>query len=471
MSKYKRLGNNTLLVFIGNIGSKLIALFMLPFYTTWLSVEDYGVSDIVMIYASFFLGIITLSISESIFIFPKDQITSVQKKYFSSGLFFTLCCFLVTAVLFFIANRICFFFDISNTFTRYTWVIYLVILAMFLQQFLQQFTRSIDKLKVYASSGIILTLCIAFFAFMLIPKYGVLGFIYGQIISYFLTFFYSFIASKSYSYLSKKFISKISYKEMIIYSAPLIPNGIMWWLVSSVNRPIMEASIGVYAIGIFAVANKFPSIVSMVYTVFANSWQISVLEEFKKEGFQNFYNKVLQIIFSFIIVASCLITILSEKIVIFFADEKFLDAWRLIPILTLAILFSSLSSFVGTVFSAVRQSKYYFYSSIFGAIASVLFNLILIPFLGIIGAAIAVVLSHLVMALVRIIYSWKFVEIENYFRYINMIIINLIVIFVALNTELLSIKISAFIVSITLLLFINRNLKSNFIQLIQRYKK
>ena len=54
MNKYKRLGKNTFLVFIGNTGSKLIALVMLPFYTSWLSVEDYGVTDIINVYVSFF---------------------------------------------------------------------------------------------------------------------------------------------------------------------------------------------------------------------------------------------------------------------------------------------------------------------------------------------------------------------------------------------------------------------------------
>ena len=57
MNKYKRLGKNTLLVFIGNAGSKLIGLVMLPFYTSWLSVEDYGVTDIINVYVSFWLAL------------------------------------------------------------------------------------------------------------------------------------------------------------------------------------------------------------------------------------------------------------------------------------------------------------------------------------------------------------------------------------------------------------------------------
>ena len=52
MNKYKRLGKNSLLVFIGSIGSKLLAILMLPFYTAWLSVENYGDIDLVGTYVS-----------------------------------------------------------------------------------------------------------------------------------------------------------------------------------------------------------------------------------------------------------------------------------------------------------------------------------------------------------------------------------------------------------------------------------
>lgn len=50
MARYSRLGKNTVLVFIGNAGSKLVGLLMLPFYTRCLSVEDYGTTDIINVY-------------------------------------------------------------------------------------------------------------------------------------------------------------------------------------------------------------------------------------------------------------------------------------------------------------------------------------------------------------------------------------------------------------------------------------
>ena len=53
--RYTRFRNNTILVIIGNIGSKLMSFIMLPFYTRWLPIEGYGTVDIINIYVSFLI--------------------------------------------------------------------------------------------------------------------------------------------------------------------------------------------------------------------------------------------------------------------------------------------------------------------------------------------------------------------------------------------------------------------------------
>jgi O-antigen/teichoic acid export membrane protein len=78
MGKYSRLGKNTFLVLIGQTGSKLIGFLMLPFYTSWLSVEDYGTIDIINVYVILLLSIGTACIAESIFIFPKGRLISIK---------------------------------------------------------------------------------------------------------------------------------------------------------------------------------------------------------------------------------------------------------------------------------------------------------------------------------------------------------------------------------------------------------
>lgn len=443
---------------------------MLPFYTRWLSVSDYGLTDIIGVYASFLLGIISCCIAEAIFIFPKDQDRRTQSEYFSSGVTFAFGMFAVFAILFAATQRIAGIYNIHNTFVDYIWLTYGLVVSQILQQVFQQFTRSIDHMMVYGMAGIIQTALTACFAFLMIPRWGVNGFIISQMSANSLTALYSFVVSRSYRYYSIKSISKYRCKEMLKYSIPLIPNGIMWWLVGALNRPIMEANVGLHGIGLFAIANKFPGILTMLFGVFATSWQISVMEEYGKEGFSKFYNKIFRAIFLGVFELFIIITLCSHLMVILFTTPNFYEAWKFIPLLTLGSLLSAMSGMGGMVFSAVKKSKYYFYSSVWGAAVAVVANFFFIPLWGILGAGIAVVLSFFTLAASRIIYAWQYVHVTQLSRYFAMLAVSMVS---AASAFLL--KGAWFYVTnsviFVIMLIINKDLKKDFVKIAKKIKR
>lgn len=424
MGKFSRLGKNTFFVFVGNIGSKLIGLLMLPFYTRWLSVEDYGITDIIIVYTTLLFSVVGGGLSDAIFIFPKSQNRNVQKQFYSSGVIGAFVLFLITAGIFGIIDIFSTVKLWDNSFTNYLWWIYLFLLSMFVQQFIQQFCRSIDKIKIYSFTGIIQTLGVALFSFFLIPKWGIYGFIISQFVANFIASLYSFIASYSYEYFKISFFRKRRLIEMLRYSIPLIPNGVMWWLVSALSRPIMENTLGLHSIGIFAVANKFPGLLSMLFAVFMSAWQISVIEEFAKPGYQEFYNKVFRSFVNLLFVVFIIISMFSLNFVKILTADEYLAAAKYIPLLTLGALFSGISTIVGCNFSATRESKFYFYSSIWGAVSSVIANLLLIPIFHIWGAALSIVISFAVMMLSRSVYARKYVTIMHKGYYLLLLLLS-----------------------------------------------
>ena len=430
MNKYKRLGKNTFLVFIGNTGSKLIALVMLPFYTSWLSVEDYGVTDIINVYVSFLVSIVSCCIAESIFIFPKGQKVEKQKQYFSSGIVFVLQAFFVSFLLFGTVDVVSSMYGFSNSFTNYLWLIYGLMVATLLQQFLQQFTRSIDKMIVYGMAGIVLTLLTAICSFVLIPLEGVLGYVLSLILANLFTGVYSFLFSGSYKYCSLASVNNECCREMLQYSVPLIPNGVMWWLVNALNRPVMETYVGLHGIGLFAVANKFPGIISMIFAIFVSSWQISVLEEYGKDGYGSFYNKIFRGVVLILLVLLVIVTFISKWLVSFFTSLDYLDAWIYIPVLTLGV---------------------------YGGLSSIVFNFLLIPLWGIWGAVLSVVLSFMVMSVSRVAYSWTYVKLTHIPRLLLMLLLTCIYIVSACLTGSANSLVAVFI-TIGLLLLLNCDL-------------
>ncbi|GGJ88991.1 lipopolysaccharide biosynthesis protein [Parabacteroides faecis] len=475
MNKYSRLGKNTGLIIVGNIGSRFISFFMLPFYTTWLSVKDYGIIDLIQVYTSFILSIISCCIYESIFVFPKGQKKEKQTTYFSSGIYYTILLFAITGILSFIFHFILVNNHVKNFYTTYSLYLYIIIFLSFTQTYTQQFSRSLNQMNIYALCGIIYTASMAISSIILLPIYGVYGFLIAQIVSLAISTIYTFLFGKMYKFINWSYIQKREYIEMLKYALPLIPNALIWWLILSFNRPVIESYIGLKAVGLFAVACKLPNMIGAFYNMFGTSWQISVLEEFNNSDYTYFFNRVCRFIVLGLVFISSLMCITSKWIISLLTSVEFIDAWIYIPILSLAILFSNISNFIGATFSAVKQSKYYFYSGIWGAISSIVFNFTLIPTYGLYGAAISMVLANFIILISRTIYSWKYVKIQNLFSYVIMIGINIIIAISVCIIDNLLIKSISIVIFLSILILANksviRDLYNNLILHFNQNKK
>ena len=408
--KYKRLAKNSFWTLLGNTGSKVLGFLLLPLYTRWLGTTGFGESDLVTTYSSFLAYLMTMCVSDSIFVFTKNEDAEKKKIYFSSAFFFVIVFLLLWLLIWGGLDVGLTFYNVRNSFADNLWLIYGVVFSTFLQQYCQQFILSLEKIKIYSFTGFIHSLLTFGFSYWLIPLMGVRGYILAIMYSNLFTAAYSFLFSKSFFYLSVKKIEYHCILEVLKYSIPLIPNGIMWWLVSALNRPVMEYSLGYSSIGIYAVASRFPSVIMMVFTIFSVAWNISVFEEYGKKDYEDFYKKTFRTLFLVIIVFASAFIALSELIVTIFAAPEFHEAWKYMVILIVGAVFSCLSSFFGTNFGVVKQSKYFFYSSIWGAITAIALNFVLIPPFGLWGAAISMMMSFVMMMYSRYLYSLKYVS-------------------------------------------------------------
>lgn len=434
MGRYTRLGKNTALVFIGTAGSKLMNLLMLPLYTRWLTVTDYGSTDLINTYAALMLGIISCSIFDAIFIFPKDQPKSIQKIYFSSGICFWLFGMALTAIASYAGNKIASDFHYTGFISEYLWYIYGILGISYVQNLCQQFLRAIDKMIVYSTTGIVATICTFGFSFLFVSGGGgVKGYVTAIILANSVALIYSIILGKLWKFFGIKYLSRKALIEMLKYSIPLIPNGLMWFLINAFNRPLLESYIGLAAVGIFAVAGRFPNLLNTVYLLFQQAWLISVLEEAKKPSYSEFYNKMLKIV----VVGQCFLAVLlafsAKWIIKIFTTEEFYSAWQYIPLLVVGVIFMNIATFVGSNFAVTRESRHYFYSTVWAGMASLVFNFALIPFLGLWGACWSMIISQAICMIARIKYSWKTVHITG----LRLYVFNFIFLFISISVSLL----------------------------------
>ena len=74
-----------------------------------------------------------------------------------------------------------------------------------------------------------------------------------------------------------------------------------------------------------------------------------------------------------------------------------------VPILTAGVYYNSLNSIIGAVFNAYNNSKFIFKTTVYGSVTNVVLNIPLVYLYGAMGAAIATLISYIVVWVVRVI--------------------------------------------------------------------
>ena len=78
--------------------------------------------------------------------------------------------------------------------------------------------------------------------------------------------------------------------------------------------------------------------------------------------------------FSFMVLAAIVLMWFSKFIITLFAAPEFIEAWKYMAIMIIGVVLSCMSSYFGSIFGPIKKSKYFFYSSIWGAIGSIALN-------------------------------------------------------------------------------------------------
>ena len=265
---------------------------------------------------------------------------------------------------------------------------------------------------------------------------GITGYFISIIISNIICNIFLIFRLKLWEYLIFGKCDIYLVKEMLIYSIPLIPNALMWWVMNASDRYIIAINLGVAANGLYAVANKIPTILSLLYSIFNQAWQLSAIEEADKKNKAEFYTSVFNIFSILMLIATSIILVCIKPVIQNFLSSEFSDSWKYVPFLLLAVVFTSFSSFLGMNYIAMKKTKGIFKTSLIGAMTNIILNLIMIPKIGLNGAAIATMISFFGVWIIRIYDTREFVLIKFNIKKLGLTIIIIFIQIIMLYTNL-----------------------------------
>lgn len=447
-TRRKYLFKNTFLFSIGSFGSKLISFFLVPLYTNILNTAEYGTIDLMTVIGAVFVPIISLNISEAIMRFSMDKDVD-KNNILSIGVTITVISIVFSLMSILIFNL----FEITSNFS--------VFLALYMMTFCSStiflcYLRGIEKLLDYSIISIIQSFSIAILniLFLIIFKMGINGYIIAYIISYFITIVLCLFRGNVFKTLKKFKIEKKLLKEMLKYSVPLIPNALMWWIMNSLDRVMVTSMIDVEANGIYAVSYKIPAILMTITTIFNQAWMFSAVKEKDSKDKNEYTTSVFKSLSTSVMTVSIFLLLILKILLKFYVGESFYTAWKYVPPLLVGTIFLTLGTFLSNEYTAHKDSRGFLISSTLGAIINLILNFIMIPRIGVMGAAIATCISYIVVFIFRVFDTKKYLKISykktKYFEEILLIFLASIVIYMENNFYVFNITLVLFIIIILL---------------------
>lgn len=465
-SKYKKLFSNTIIFGIGSFSSKILVLFLVPIYTNALTTSELGIADLLQQISNWLVPIVSLTVSEAITRFGLDKAYN-KKSVFTIGTILNVLGLLALLIImlftFAFGHRSA---SGDSTIDKIIFdnglILYLYVLMASLKLLFSYFIRAIEMVKLYAFVGILTTFSTLLFTVLLLLglKIGVTGYLLSIILSDFIAIVYMFFRAKLWKYFSLKQFDKSVTKQMLAYCVPLIPTQIMWLITNTSSALIVTVFLSDSANGILSAAYKIPNIISTVYTIFALAWNMSAVLEKDSDEQEKFYENVFECNQSVMYILSAVILVFLHLITNIWIGADFRESVLYAPILIYATIFTCFVTFMGTIYSVHKKSVRSLVTALISGGLNIVINLALVNFIGIYSAAIAALLSYLVVFIIRAVDCRKY---QPFDLHIKKLLINcfILALMCTLNYTVSKMPVLSYtLLSLCMIIVIAINLKS-----------
>ena len=420
--KLKELTKDTAIYGISTMLGRFLNFILVPFYTNVFSPSDYGVVILIYSYIAIFNIIFIYGLDAAFLKYAAFKDIGDEKDNFSTpfiSILFTSIVFCGLLVL--LKQPFAEFVELSANLN------YLIILSALILFFDANTVISFLKLRLERKAKLFSFIKIVSIFFNIILniflivklKWGIEAIFISNLAASVL----SFLLLIPTLFKNFKFgFHKVLFKRLIKFGLPYLPAGLGMMLVQVIDVPILEKLTDVKTVGIYKANYKLGIFMMLFVNMFQYAWQPFFLTNAKEENAKEIFSKVLTY---FTIVGSIMLVFLSlfiSDIVKFdFAGisiigAKYWEGLYIVPLILLAYLFNGMYVIFSAGIYIEEKSIYAPIVTGLGAFTNVVANYILIPQLNIMGAALATLLSYVIMATGYYIVTQKFYKI-NYDYY------------------------------------------------------
>lgn len=393
--------------FLGNVFTKLISFLLLPLYTKLIDPEVYGTYGVNTTIISLVVGIVYVAIWNSVFRFAAEEETD-EKRYevISAGMpvmwISSIACILVLLTI----NL---FWDLHDPGLVCAYAI-----ANGFQYFYGYVARSMKDNRIFIISG-----CINSTVNLLMNWIGISYLHQGIEVLY-----YSYIIGtitqvliieckyRTLKHFRIRYFQKVRLYPMMKFGGPLALNSVMQWLLTGLTQIMIAHMLGRYYNGLYSVAIKFATLISLVVSIFEYAWLELAYDIAKGDNSATTYAKTINVLFTVLMFGASALMIMIKVLFPYFIAKAYWESLPIIPYIVLYASANAFASFTASIYMSYKAVNMLTVSSLIAGMTNFLLLILFISKMGFHGALLALTVSSVLMMLIRVVGLHKMFDIK-----------------------------------------------------------
>ena len=464
----KRFFRDGFIYTLSSILTRGISIILFPIYVNILTPADYGILDYLQVLSSFLLIIVSFEVGQGLARFLPELVADRKqvKNYSSSALFFITVTFIFLGAAAFLSSKRLAVVLLGNE--DYAVLIKIVAVNILKNAVVNQIIIQLQaELKAFQSASLSFangTLNILFtILFLLVFKLGIVGALAAQVCSGLIVLLFGLYLIRNNLHWG---FNLKALKTMLSFSLPLIPSSVFVVLALYIDRLAIRNMMSLEDLGIYSVGSKIAAVITLVMVGFQRSITPLVYHHYKEKDTPGQIASLFRFFVVLALITVSGLSLFSINILDVIAPPAYLPAYQVVPILVFASIFGKIYIFSPGL-TIAKRTKIVAVINFITALVNTGLNFLLIPHIGILGAAVATLTGSILMAVGYFYWGEKSYSIPHYYResLTGTLSVSVILAFFLIvdnvSLHMLFLKIAAFIFIVVVLLplvkLVNKN--------------
>lgn len=407
----KRIG----LVALTNILVELNSLIMLPLLTKNLPASEYGVWVQISVTIGLVPAVALLGLPYSMIRFLPSARgrETIQEIFYTMAVVISLAALVVSLAIFLLAKPIAsVLFDGRMIIVQ---ALSLLVLVECLISIPFAYFRSVQQIKKYSAFNFgKVFLSLLFVIYFVISGKGIMGAVTGYLTADVLIFLaMSLLVVSDLGITIPKFNNM---REYLAFGMPTIPGNLSSWIVNSSNRYVIGLLMGTTFVGYFSPGYTLGNMISLFVTPISFILPAALSKHYDENDTEEVKVILGFSLKSFLMLgipAAFGISLLSRPILnVLSTPEIASHGYKITPFMAMGALFLGAYAIIGQILILGKNTAMISKVWISAAVLNLILSFLLVPHIGIIGAAIASLASFSLAFIATAYYSHKYLQIE-----------------------------------------------------------